>query len=109
MSIAALGIKSAVTEWKKKKERKIVIHGFRGTQQKNHNRQLKKEQGLKNHNDSRRYGGIEPNLNSRYYSGSKHYNGNRYSARALSPPPPRLPLARYVVDSSQIDLIISNY
>jgi hypothetical protein len=55
MGIAALGIKSAITEWKKEKERKIEIREFRERQQKNYNRRLKKEQGLKNHNDSRRY------------------------------------------------------
>ena len=91
MGIAALGIKSAVTEWKELKLRKIEIREFRERQQKNHNRRLKKEQGLKNHNDSGRYGGSDPNLNSRYYSGSKYYDGNPYSAGALSPPMPGPP------------------
>jgi hypothetical protein len=88
MGIAALGIKSAVTEWKEMKLRKIEIREFRERQQKNHNRRLKKEQGLKNHSDSGSYGGSEPNLNSRYYSGSKNYDGNPYSVGALSPPLP---------------------
>jgi hypothetical protein len=93
MGIAALGIKSAVTEWKEKKLRKMEIREFRERQQKNHNRRLKNEQGLKNHNDSGRYGGSEPNLNSGYYSGSGYYDGKPYLAGALSPPMPAPPPA----------------
>jgi hypothetical protein len=95
IGIAALRIKSAVIGWKKWKERKIEVREFHEIQQKNHDRQLEKERGLKNHDGFARYGGSEPNLNVKYHRDSKYYDGNPYSAGALQPPPPRPPPARY--------------
>jgi hypothetical protein len=99
VGIAALGIKSAVSEWKEMKEKRDEMHEFREKQLKHHERRLRREERerrARSQGADGRYGGSEPDLRYSSYSGpSTYYDGNPYHAGALPPPPPGPPPARY--------------
>lgn len=115
VGIAAIGIKSAVTEWKEMKEKREEMHEFREKQQKHHEKRLRREERERSQSRRRtqsqgpyaRYGSA-PNLTTPYYGGpggggpyyaggggqpstSTYFDGNPYGAVALPPPPPGPP------------------
>jgi len=95
VGIAALGIKSAVSEWKEMNEQREQMQEFRAKQRKHHERRIQKQERARSQGAHSRYGGSEPNLASSHYGSSTYYDGNPYSAGALPPPPPGPPHSEY--------------
>lgn len=107
VGIAALGIKSAVDEWKGMKEKRDQCHEF--DQKRQQRKQRRSQRGSNNGRPSYRgsdpsYRNSAPNLYSKYQNGNSngygegpmYQDGNPYTAGGLPPPPPMgPPPARY--------------
>ncbi|MCJ1336042.1 hypothetical protein MMC09_001317 [Bachmanniomyces sp. S44760] len=109
VGIAALGIKSAYSEWKETKEQRDECHKFQHEwEEKREKRKAKLERqhngdgggggGGRGGSASYDYSRSDSNLNQRYAMGGappRYQDGNPYAAGALPPPPMGAPPSRY--------------
>lgn len=95
VSIAAIGIKGAVSEWKEMNEQRVELREFSNKRVERHEKRLHKlEEKMARHENHRR---STPNLNQQFYeSGPRYQDGNPYHTGSVLPPPPMGPqLAQY--------------